>query len=162
MGGKLVEYLVVYANFHNNPPCLAVLSTCTSASLYLELTPVNTHICTVRVFKIDAAIQNAFPKCICGMTLPQTGRLLPRIGKFFSEESEDFFRRALVSYTHKFPKRGAASLMYLPRLCFDLPRSRLGLPRLRLSRNSGPATEGFSNRGINFKDAYHNITYLWQ
>ena len=46
--------------------------------------------CTVRVFKIDAAIRNAFLKCICGASLPQigrlllqTGRLLPRIGKFF-------------------------------------------------------------------------------
>ena len=74
--------------------------------------------------------------------------------KVFSEESEGFFRRALVSYTHKFPKRGAASLMYLPRLRLDLPRSHLGLPRLHLSQNSDPATEGFSNRGINFKDAY--------
>jgi len=74
--------------------------------------------------------------------------------KVFSEESEGFFRRALGSYTHKFPKRGAASLTYLPRSRLDLPRSRLGLPHLRLSRNSGPATEGFSNRGINFKDAY--------
>ena len=76
--------------------------------------------------------------------------------KVFSEESEGFFRRALGSYTHKFPKRGAASLTYLPRSRLDLPRSRLGLLRLRLSRNSGPATEGLSNRGINFKDAYRN------
>ena len=74
--------------------------------------------------------------------------------KVFSEESEGFFRRALGSYTHKFPKRNAASLTYLPRSRLDLPRLRLGLPRLRLSRNSGPATEAFSNRGINFKDAY--------
>ena len=81
--------------------------------------------------------------------------------KVFSEESEGFFRRALGSYTHKFPKRGAALLTYLPRSRLDLPRSRLdlprsrlGLPRLRLSQNSGPATEGFSNRGIKFKDAY--------
>ena len=77
--------------------------------------------------------------------------------KAFSEELEGFFRRALGSYTHKFPKRGAASLTYLPRSRLDLPRSRLGLPRLRLSRNSGPATEGFSNRGIKFKDAYRTI-----
>ena len=77
--------------------------------------------------------------------------------KVFSEESEGFFRRALGSYTHKFPKRGAASLKYLPRARLDLPRSRLGLPRLRLPRNSGPATEGLSNRGINFKDAYRTV-----
>ena len=89
-----------------------------------------------------------------GSLLPKIGRLLPRIRKFFSEESEGFFRTALGSYTHKFPKRCAASLTYLPRSRLDLPCSRLGLPHLRLSRNSGPATEGFSNRGINFKDAY--------
>ena len=76
--------------------------------------------------------------------------------KVFSEESEGFFRRALGSYTHKFPKRGAASLTYLPRSRLDLPHSRLGLPRLRSSRNSGQATEGFSNHGINFKDAYRS------
>jgi len=80
--------------------------------------------------------------------------------KVFSEESEGFFRRALGSYTHKFPIRGAASLTYLPRSRLDLPRSRLGLPRLRLSRNSGPATEGFPNRGINFKDAYRRLMVL--
>ena len=133
----------------------AVSAMCVRTGTYL---PLHT---TVRVFKIDAAIQNAFPKCVCGATPLQTGRLLPKIGrlllrirKFFSEESEGFFRRALVSYTHKFPKCGAALLTDLPRLRLDLPRSRLGLPRLHLSRNSGPATEGFSNRGINFKDAY--------
>jgi len=80
--------------------------------------------------------------------------------KLFSEESEGFFRRALGSYTHKFPKRGAASLTYFPRSRLDLPRSRLGLPHLCLSRNSGPAMEGFSNRGINFKDAYHIYMYV--
>jgi len=97
--------------------------------------------------KIDAAIWNVFPKCVCSATPPQTRRLLPRFGKFFSEESEGFFRRALGSYTHKFPKHGAALLT-------NLPRSRLDLPHLRLSWNSGPATEGFSNRSVNFKDAY--------
>ena len=84
--------------------------------------------------------------------------------KVFSEESEGFFRRALGSYTHKFPKRGAASLTHLPRSRLDLPRSSLGLPRLRLSRNSGPTTEGYSNRGINFKDAYRTCltwTFKW-
>ena len=120
---------------------------------------------TVCIFKIDAAIRNAFPKCVCGATLQQTrrlfpkiGRLLLRIGKFFpknrkassenrkvfSEESERFFRRALGLYTYKFPKRGAASLMYHLRSC------------LGLSRNSNPATEGFSNRGINFQDVYRS------
>jgi len=108
---------------------------------------------TVRVFKIDAAIRNAFPKCICSASppqtrrlLPQIGRLLPRIGKFF-EEVEGFFQRVLGSYTHKFPKRGAASFMYLP-------RSRLDLPCLHLSQNSGPVTEGLLNRGINFNGSF--------
>ena len=73
--------------------------------------------------------------------------------KVFSEESEGFFRRALGSYTHKFPKRHAASLTYLL-------RSHLGLPRLRLSWNSGSATEGFSNCVINFKDAYRTVHLL--
>jgi len=77
-------------------------------------------------------------------------------GKVFSEESEGFFRRALGSYTHKFLKCGASSLTYLQRSRLYLPCSCLGLPRLRLSRNSGPATEGFSNHGINFKDAYRS------
>jgi len=80
--------------------------------------------------------------------------------KVFSEESEGFIRRALGSYTHKFLKRGAASPTYLPRSRLELPRSRLGLPRLRLSRNSGTATEGFSNRGINFKDAYRSVNCM--
>ena len=109
---------------------------------------------TVRVIEIDAAIQNAFPKCVCGATPPQTGRLLPRIGKFFPKNWKASSEELLGLYTHKFPKRGAASLTYLPRSRLDLPRSRLGLPRLCLSRNSGPATKGFSNRGINFKDMY--------
>jgi len=82
--------------------------------------------------------------------------------KVFSEESEGFFRRALGLYTHKFPKRGAASLTYLPHSRLGLPRSRLGLPRLRLSRNSGPAMEGFSNRGINFKDTYRICSLPWR
>jgi len=38
------------------------------------------HGLMVRVFKIDAAIQNTFPKCVCGASPPQTGRLLPQIG----------------------------------------------------------------------------------
>ena len=107
-----------------------------------------TAIYTVHVFKIDAAIRNAFLKCVCGATLLQTGG--------FFRKSEGFFRRALGSYTRKLPKCGAASLMYLPRSRLDLPHSRLGLPRLRSSRNSGQATEGFSNHGINFKDAYRS------
>jgi len=48
---------------------------------------------------------------------PQIRRLLPRI--------EGFFRRALGSYTHRFPKHGAALLT-------DLPEPQLCLPELRL------------------------------
>ena len=107
----------------------------------------------VCVFKIDAAIRNTFPKCICGTT-PKIGRLLPKIGKFSPKNRKASSEEPLGSYTHKLPKRGAASLPYLPRLRLDLPRSRLGLPCLCLFQNSGPATEDFSNRGINFKDTY--------
>ena len=63
----------------------------------------------VRVFKIDAAIRNAFPKCVCGVTPPQTGRLLPkigrllpRIGKFFPKNrkasSEECWVRTRISF----------------------------------------------------------------
>jgi len=45
--------------------------------------------------KIDAAIQNAFPKCVCSTSPPQTGRLLPQIrrllprtGKFFPKKQK--------------------------------------------------------------------------
>ena len=64
---------------------------------------------TVRVFKIDAAIQNAFPRCVCSATPPQTGRLLlkigrllPRIGKFFPKNrkasSEERLVRTHISF----------------------------------------------------------------
>jgi len=49
----------------------------------------------VCIFKFDAAIQNAFPKCVCGASPPQTGRLLPQIrrllprtGKFFPKKQK--------------------------------------------------------------------------
>jgi len=42
---------------------------------------------TVRVFKIDAAIWNAFLKCVCGVTPSQTGRLLPKMGRLFFRRS---------------------------------------------------------------------------
>ena len=59
--------------------------------------------------------------------------------KIFSKETEGFFRRALSLYTHKFPKRSTASLTYLQHSQLGLLHSLLGLPHLRLSRNSGPA-----------------------
>ena len=40
-------------------------------------------IATVCVFKIDAVIRNAFPVRVCGVTSPQSGRLLLRIESFF-------------------------------------------------------------------------------
>ena len=123
------------------------------------------RVCTVRFFKIDAAIRNAFPKCVCAQLHRKPEGFFRKSEGFF-RESESFFWRIgqrisfQIRTAHKFPKRGAASLTYLPRSRLDLLRSRLGLPRLRLSRNSGPATEGFSNRGINFKDAYRIYYYF--
>jgi len=55
--------------------------------------------------------------------------------KVSSEEVEFFFRRALGSCTHKFPKCGAALLelhLSLPELCLCLPELRLFLPELCL------------------------------
>ena len=114
----------------------------------------------VRIFKIDAAIRNAFPECICG-----TNRKASSANQKASSENREVFfqrsgrllRRAKGSYTHKFSKRGAASLMYCLCSHLGLPHLRLGLPRLHLSRNSRPATEGFPNCGINFKDVYRNL-----
>jgi len=42
--------------------------------------------------------------------------LLHHKSEVFFRESEGFLRRVLGSYTHKFQKRGAASLMDLPEL----------------------------------------------
>jgi len=57
---------------------------------------------TVRVFKIDAAIRNAFPECVCGATPLQTRRLLPRIEKFFQKNrktsSEEHWVRTHISF----------------------------------------------------------------
>jgi len=44
-----------------------------------------------------------------------------RESKVSSEEAESFFRRAPGLNTHKFPKRGAASLTDLPGLRLRLP-----------------------------------------
>ena len=52
--------------------------------------------------------------------------------KVSSEEAEGFFRRVLGLYTHRFPKRSAASLTDLPGLHLCLPELRLCLPELRL------------------------------
>ena len=111
----------------------------------------------VCVFKVDAVIWNAFLKWVCGSSplqtrrlLPQIGRLLLRIGKFFSEGTEGFFRRALGLYTHKFPRMWCS-------FAYVSSAFALGLPRLRLSQYSRAATEGFPNCGINFKDVYCTV-----
>ena len=77
--------------------------------------------------------------------------------KVFSKEAEGFFGRVLCLYTYKFPKCGAASLTYLLQSRLGLPHSRSGLLHLCLSWNSRPAMEGFLNRSVNFKDAYHTV-----
>ena len=83
------------------------------------------------MLQVKTPFQNAFAAHLC-------------------RKPEGFFQRALGSYSHKFPKRGAASLTYLPCLRLGLPHLCLGLPHLCLSRNLGPATEGFPNHNINF------------
>ena len=93
----------------------------------------------VRVFKIDAANQNAFPKCLCGTSLPQP--------EGFFRKSEGVFRESETWCSFAY----VSSASHL-----DLLRLRLGLSHLHLSRNFEPATEGFPNRSFNFKDAYHS------
>ena len=79
----------------------------------------------VCVKKNDTDIQNLFPKFICGAACAANW-------KVSSEEAEGFFRRALDLYTHKFPKRSAASLTDLSELCLCLPELCLCLPELCL------------------------------
>ena len=125
--------------------------------------------CTVRVFKIDAAIRNAFPKCVCGASPPQTGRLLPQIGRLLPRIGKFFLRSGRLlpksaGFVHTLSFRNTVQLRlhtYLPCLHLGLPRSHLGQPHLCLSWNSGPATGGFSNRSINFKDAYRICDAHW-
>ena len=64
---------------------------------------MSTHLCiptyyfgeehTVRVYKIDAELRKVFPKCVCGASPPQSGRFLPRIGKFFPKKWKASLRR---------------------------------------------------------------------
>ena len=53
--------------------------------------------CMVHVFKIDAELQKDFLKCVCGASLPQSGRLLklPRFRKFpkFGINFKDAYRK---------------------------------------------------------------------
>ena len=82
---------------------------CYETHLETYHTKTGTYRHTVRIFKIDATIRNAFPKCICGTTPPQTrrllpkiGRLLPRIGKFFPKNrkasSEEHWVHTHISF----------------------------------------------------------------
>jgi len=73
-----------------------------------------------------------------GRLLLQIGRLLPRI--------EGFFRRALGLYTHRFPKRGAASLMDLPGLRLRLSELRLCLPSRVNNGKAEQQRKGFRKR----------------
>ena len=68
---------------------------------------------------------------VCGIASPEIRRL-PRVGKAYSEESEDFLRRALGLYTYKFQKCCIALLTDLPEhhlcpqeMCFCLPELHL-------------------------------------
>ena len=60
-----------------------------SLKVSLQCTP-GSDSSMVRVFKIDAKIQNSFPTCICSIALLQTGRLLPRIGSFLPNYYVEF------------------------------------------------------------------------
>ena len=78
---------------------------------------------TVCVFKIDAAIRNAFPKCICGASplqtgrlLLQIGRLLPRIGKFFPKKREASSKERWVR-THISFRNAVQLCLHIFRVC---------------------------------------------
>ena len=60
------------------------------------------------------------------------------------EDMEGFFRRPLGSYTHKFPKRGAASLT-------DLPELHLCLPSCVCNRKAEQQRKGFRKHLLFFK-----------
>ena len=71
-----------------------------------------------------ADIWNVFPKCVCGAACSanrkasSTNRKASSENwKVSSEEAEGFFQRALGSYTHTFPKHGAALLTDPLELC---------------------------------------------
>ena len=66
--------------------------------------------------------------------------------KVSSEEAEGFFQRALGLNTHKFPKRGAASLTDLPELCLRLPELRLCLPSRVNNGKAEQQRKGFHKR----------------
>ena len=90
--------------------------------------------CNVRYTskKNDANIWNVFPKCACGAACitnwkasSANRKVSSANRKVFSEDTEGFFQRVLGSYTHKFPKRGAALLMDLSELHLCLSELRL-------------------------------------
>jgi len=66
--------------------------------------------------------------------------------KVSSEEAEGFFRRSLGLNTHKFPKRGAASLTDLPGLRLRLPELHLCLPSHVNNGKAEQQQKGFHKR----------------
>ena len=87
--------------------------------------------------------------------------------KASSEEAEGFFRRALGLNTHKFPKRGAASLTDLPGLRLRLPELRLCLPSRVNNGKAEQQRKGFRKRASILKMRtvprlclYHEYRYI--
>ena len=96
--------------------------------------------CTVRVFKIDAAIRNAFPKCICSDSLQQSGRLLPQIG------------RLLLRIVRFLPKSTGFKVSKT-RCSFAYWSSRAAFV------SSGAATERFLQTCVIFEDVYRRYSF---
>jgi len=69
-----------------------------------------------------------------------------RESKVSSKEAEGFFRRALGLYTHRFPKRGAASLTDLLGLRLCLPELHLCLPSCVCNGKVERQWKGFRKR----------------
>ena len=75
--------------------------------------------------KNDADIWNVFLRyslCCKSKASSANWKVSSENWKVSSKEVEGFHRRVLGSYTHKFPKRGGASLTDLLELCLCLPR----------------------------------------
>ena len=82
--------------------------------------------------KNDADIWNVFLRhslCRKSKASSANWKVSSENWKVSSKEVEGFHRRVLGSYTHKFPKRGGASLTDLLELCLCLPELCLCLPR---------------------------------
>jgi len=77
--------------------------------------------------KMTPTFRMLFRNAFVAQLPPQIGRLLLQIRRLLPG-IKGFFQRALGLNTHKFPKRGAASLTDLPGLRLCLPELRLCLP----------------------------------